>query len=156
MLASSCSLNYPSNSLKKSPSWELIVAPLIKKFPLIYGTRRAITVFRSDHHWTLSEPEECSPHTSQVIGCKVLIPSLQTPIHLQARYLASINILQKYSNYQESETFRTHISSIKFSRNLFLRPWMRRYIPTKRRWTLNRVHGVISQKMILFSYNTRP
>jgi hypothetical protein len=35
--------------------------------------------------------------------------------------------------------------------NLFLRPWRwRRYVPPKRPLTLNGLHGVISQKMILF------
>jgi hypothetical protein len=34
---------------------------------------------------------------------------------------------------------------------LFLQPWRwRRYVPPKRRLQLNRLHGVISQKMILF------
>jgi hypothetical protein len=35
--------------------------------------------------------------------------------------------------------------------NLFLRPWIwRRYVPPKRRLKLNGLHGVISQKIILF------
>jgi hypothetical protein len=35
--------------------------------------------------------------------------------------------------------------------NFFLRPWSwRRYIPHKRRLTLNGLHGIISQKFILF------
>jgi hypothetical protein len=35
---------------------------------------------------------------------------------------------------------------------LFFRPWRwRRYVPLKRRLQLNRLHGVISQKMILFT-----
>jgi hypothetical protein len=35
--------------------------------------------------------------------------------------------------------------------NLFLRPWRwRPYVPPKRQWKLNGLHGVISQKMILF------
>jgi hypothetical protein len=35
--------------------------------------------------------------------------------------------------------------------NLFLRPWRwRRYVPPKRRLTLNILHGVISQKIVLF------
>jgi hypothetical protein len=34
---------------------------------------------------------------------------------------------------------------------LFLRPWIwRRYVPPKRRLTLNGLHGVISQNMVLF------
>jgi hypothetical protein len=34
---------------------------------------------------------------------------------------------------------------------LISRPWRwRRYVPPKRRLTLNRLHGVISQKMVLF------
>jgi hypothetical protein len=36
--------------------------------------------------------------------------------------------------------------------NLFLRPWRwRRYVPPKRRLKLNRLHSVISQKIILFT-----
>jgi hypothetical protein len=35
--------------------------------------------------------------------------------------------------------------------NLFLRPWRwRRYVPPKRRLTLNGLHNVISQKLLLF------
>jgi hypothetical protein len=38
-----------------------------------------------------------------------------------------------------------------FLLNLFHRPWRwRQYFPSKRRLTLNRLHGVISQKMIQF------
>jgi hypothetical protein len=38
-----------------------------------------------------------------------------------------------------------------FFMNIFLRPWRwRRYVPPKRRFTLNRLHGVTSQKMMLF------
>jgi hypothetical protein len=38
-----------------------------------------------------------------------------------------------------------------FLLNLFLRPWRwRRYVPPKRRLTLNGLHGAISQKLILF------
>jgi hypothetical protein len=38
-----------------------------------------------------------------------------------------------------------------FLLNLFLRPWRwRRYVPPKRRLKLDGLHGVISQKMILF------
>jgi hypothetical protein len=42
-----------------------------------------------------------------------------------------------------------------FLLNLFFRPrrW-RRYVPPKRRLTLNGLHGVISQKMILLNLNT--
>jgi hypothetical protein len=38
-----------------------------------------------------------------------------------------------------------------FLAQLIFRPWRwRRYVPPKRRLTLNRLHGVISQKMVLF------
>jgi hypothetical protein len=38
-----------------------------------------------------------------------------------------------------------------FLLNLFLRPWRwRRYVPPKRRLTLNGLYGVVCQKMILF------
>jgi hypothetical protein len=38
-----------------------------------------------------------------------------------------------------------------FLLNLFLRPWRwRQYVPPKHRLTLNGLHGVISQKMVLF------
>jgi hypothetical protein len=56
-------------------------------------------------------------------------------------------------------TYRLHLQGRKnkFSKklarklNLFLRPWrLRRYVPPKRRLTLNGLHGVISQTMILF------
>jgi hypothetical protein len=39
-----------------------------------------------------------------------------------------------------------------FLLNLFFRPWRwRRHVPPKRRLTLNELHGVISQKMVLFT-----
>jgi hypothetical protein len=42
-------------------------------------------------------------------------------------------------------------SSCWFLLELFLRPWRwRRYVPPKRRLQLNRLHGVTSQKMLLF------
>jgi hypothetical protein len=38
--------------------------------------------------------------------------------------------------------------------SLFFRPWRwRRYVPPKRRLTLNGLHGVISQKMVLFIFS---
>jgi hypothetical protein len=38
-----------------------------------------------------------------------------------------------------------------FLLSLFFRPWrLRRYVPPKRRWTLNGLHRVISQKVVLF------
>jgi hypothetical protein len=44
-----------------------------------------------------------------------------------------------------------HLLACWFLLNLFLRPWIwRRYVPPKRRLNLNGLHGVISQKMILF------
>jgi hypothetical protein len=33
---------------------ELIVTQLVKKYPLLYGTRRFITVLTKARHWTLS------------------------------------------------------------------------------------------------------
>jgi hypothetical protein len=45
----------------------------------------------------------------------------------------------------------SHMLSCWFLLKLFLRPWRwRRYFPPKRRLQLNRLHGVTSQKMILF------
>jgi hypothetical protein len=45
-----------------------------------------------------------------------------------------------------------HLLTCWFLLTLFLRPWRwRRYVPPKRRLQLNRLHGVISQKMILFT-----
>jgi hypothetical protein len=44
-----------------------------------------------------------------------------------------------------------HLLTCWFLLKLFLRPWSwRRYIPSKRRLQLNRLHSIISQKMILF------
>jgi hypothetical protein len=44
-----------------------------------------------------------------------------------------------------------HCLLASFLLNLFLRPWRwRRYVPPKRRLTLNGLHGVISQKTIFF------
>jgi hypothetical protein len=41
-----------------------------------------------------------------------------------------------------------------FLLNLFFRPWRwRRYVSPKRRFTLNGLHGVISQKIVLFYYS---
>jgi hypothetical protein len=40
---------------------------------------------------------------------------------------------------------------LSFLLSLFFRPWRwRRYIPLKRQLTLNGLHGIISQKMVLF------
>jgi hypothetical protein len=44
-----------------------------------------------------------------------------------------------------------HLLTCCFLLKLFLRPWRkRRYVPLKRRFQLKRLHGVTSQKMILF------
>jgi hypothetical protein len=44
-----------------------------------------------------------------------------------------------------------HLLTCWFLLKLFLWPWRgRRYVPPKRRLQLNRLHGVISQKMVLF------
>jgi hypothetical protein len=44
-----------------------------------------------------------------------------------------------------------HLLTCWFLLQLFIRPWRwRRYVPPKRRLQLNRLHGVTSQKMILF------
>jgi hypothetical protein len=51
-------------------------------------------------------------------------------------------------------TYHIHLASCLlagFLLNLFLRPWgWRRYVPPKRQLTLNRLHSVISQNLILF------
>jgi hypothetical protein len=41
---------------------ELIVAHLVKKSPVICGTRSFITVLTRSQHWTYPEPVESSPH----------------------------------------------------------------------------------------------
>jgi hypothetical protein len=49
-----------------------------------------------------------------------------------------------------------HLLSRWFLAWLIFRPWRwRRYVPPKRPLTLNRLHGVISQKMVLFKIWTR-
>jgi hypothetical protein len=46
-----------------------------------------------------------------------------------------------------------HLLSRWFLAQLIFRPWRwRRYVPPKRRLTLNGLHGVISQKMVLFIF----
>jgi hypothetical protein len=46
-----------------------------------------------------------------------------------------------------------HLLACWFLLNLFLRPWTwRRYVLPKRRLKLNRLHGIITQKMILFKF----
>jgi hypothetical protein len=43
--------------MEQSPSSELIVAQLVRKFLSFYGPRNFIRVFKRDHHWapTLSQ-----------------------------------------------------------------------------------------------------
>jgi hypothetical protein len=60
-------------------------------------------------------------------------------------------------NRNFGETYRLYLQGqatcfhAVFLLNLFFRPWRwRRYVPPKRRLTLNRLHGVIAQKMVLF------
>jgi hypothetical protein len=49
------------------------------------------------------------------------------------------------------EHIACHLLACWFLQKLFLLPWRwRRYVPPKRRLQLNRLHGVTSQKMILF------
>jgi hypothetical protein len=43
-----------TNGAERSQSWILIVAQLVKKFPVFYETQRFITVFTWASHWTLS------------------------------------------------------------------------------------------------------
>jgi hypothetical protein len=44
------------------------------------------------------------------------------------------------------------VTACRFSLNLFLPPWRwRRFVPLKRRLKLNKLHGVISQKMVLLA-----
>jgi hypothetical protein len=45
-----------------SPSWELIVAQLVKKFSALDGTRNLFTVFKRGRHWSYSELDESSLH----------------------------------------------------------------------------------------------
>jgi hypothetical protein len=51
----------------------------------------------------------------------------------------------------DHEWFTFHLLTCWFLLKLFLRPWRwKRYVPPKHWLQLNRLHGVISQKMILF------
>jgi hypothetical protein len=64
-------------------------------------------------------------------------------LHLQGRR-------NKFSKKPASKLLATCLLD-GFLMKLFLRPWKwRRYVPPKRRLTLKGLHGVISQKMILF------
>jgi hypothetical protein len=57
-------------------------------------------------------------------------------------------ILTSYTSFKWDITPCSHAGS--FARHMF-RPWRwRRYVPPKHRLTLNGLHGVISQKMLLF------
>jgi hypothetical protein len=47
------SINELINSTEQSPSWELIVTQLLRKFPPFYETRRFRTVFTTARHWSL-------------------------------------------------------------------------------------------------------
>jgi hypothetical protein len=49
-------------SMVESPHEKLIVAHLVKKFPVLYGTRKFITVFKDPTTGTYSEPDKFSPH----------------------------------------------------------------------------------------------
>jgi hypothetical protein len=61
-------------------------------------------------------------------------------LHLQGR-------INKFSKNQLASRWQASL----FLLNLFVRPWRwRRYIPPKRRLKLDGLHGIISQKMILF------
>jgi hypothetical protein len=55
------------------------------------------------------------------------------------------------SNFLKNQQVSRWLLTSWFLLELFLRPWRwRRYVPPKRRLQLNRIHGVTSQKMILF------
>jgi hypothetical protein len=55
------------------------------------------------------------------------------------------------SIFRDEENFSLPPAYLLVLLKLFLRPWRwRRYVPPKRRLHLNRLHGVTSQKMILF------
>jgi hypothetical protein len=64
-------------------------------------------------------------------------------IHLQGRRISR-------PRYQ-SQSSAFHLLSSWYLAWLILRPWRwRRYVPPKRRFTFNGLHGVISQKLVLF------
>jgi len=60
-LPHACHMSRPFGTLCNHPTpysraliGKLIVTQLVKKFPAFYGTRRFITVFTKDRHWSLS------------------------------------------------------------------------------------------------------
>jgi hypothetical protein len=58
----------------------------------------------------------------------------------------------EYVGFEVFTTSACHLLTCWFLLKLFLRPWRwRRYVPPKRRAPLNALHGVISQKKILFN-----
>jgi hypothetical protein len=42
------------NFMDHNPPLEVMVVPVVKKFPAFYGTRRFITTFKIAHHWTIT------------------------------------------------------------------------------------------------------
>jgi hypothetical protein len=69
-------------------------------------------------------------------------------LHLQDRK----NKLSKKPAWKQVASFHAG-----YFLSLFFRPWIwRRYVPPNRRLTLNGLHGVISQKMVLYYQFIRP
>jgi hypothetical protein len=67
------------------------------------------------------------------------------------RFSISASILNRQCRNIDKDSFACHLISRRFLARLILRPWRwRRYVPPKRRLTFSGLHGVISQKIVLF------
>jgi hypothetical protein len=92
--------------------------------------------------WIIGNVRRCRVSSSG-IWCRVVRWVLTD---VSEEHIASIFRVEEISSAKTS-----HLVASWLLMNLFLRPWRWRLcVPPKRRFKLDRLHGVISQKMILF------
>jgi hypothetical protein len=102
------------------------------KVTAITNTHATIEELKSTIFWDITQ---CSPLSTDV----------------SEEHIASILRVEEISPARNQRARRWQAGFPLVYCWIFLRPWgWRRYVPPKRRWTLNGLHGVISQKMVLF------